>query len=67
MKIGSARVSITDQNPGLQLVALQRERCKRIFIDELPRPAAGQRWFVYFVAARCPCGNFETRGGSRVR
>jgi DNA invertase Pin-like site-specific DNA recombinase len=41
MKIGYARVSTTDQTPALQLVALKRERCKRIFIDKLPRPAAG--------------------------
>jgi DNA invertase Pin-like site-specific DNA recombinase len=34
MKIGYARVSTTDQNPALQLAALKRERCKRIFIDK---------------------------------
>jgi DNA invertase Pin-like site-specific DNA recombinase len=34
MKIGYARVSTTDQNPALQLTALKRERCKRIFIDK---------------------------------
>jgi DNA invertase Pin-like site-specific DNA recombinase len=34
MKIGYARVSTTDQNPALQLAALKRERCKRIFTDK---------------------------------
>ena len=34
MKIGYARVSTSDQNPALQLAALKRERCKRIFIDK---------------------------------
>jgi DNA invertase Pin-like site-specific DNA recombinase len=34
MKIGYARVSTGDQNPALQLAALKRERCKRIFIDK---------------------------------
>src|SRR5215210_7078134 len=34
MKIGSARVSTTDQNPALQLAALKRDRCKRIFTDK---------------------------------
>src|SRR2546428_14182540 len=34
MKIGYARVSTTDQNPALQLTALKRERCRRIFTDK---------------------------------
>ena len=34
MKIGYARVSTTEQNPALQLAALKRERCKRIFTDK---------------------------------
>src|SRR5262245_35609599 len=34
MKIGYARVSTTDQNPALQLAALKKERCGRIFIDK---------------------------------
>jgi DNA invertase Pin-like site-specific DNA recombinase len=34
MKIGYARVSTGDQNPALQLAALKRERCKRIFTDK---------------------------------
>jgi len=34
MKIGYARVSTTDQNPALQLAALKKERCRRIFTDK---------------------------------
>jgi DNA invertase Pin-like site-specific DNA recombinase len=34
MKIGYARVSTTDQNPALQLAALKKERCGRIFTDK---------------------------------
>jgi DNA invertase Pin-like site-specific DNA recombinase len=34
MKIGYARVSTDDQNPALQLAALKRARCKKIFKDE---------------------------------
>ena len=35
MKIGYARVSTSDQNPALQLAALKRERCRRIFTDKV--------------------------------
>jgi hypothetical protein len=34
MKIGYCRVSTEDQNPALQLAALQLARCKRIFTDK---------------------------------
>lgn len=34
MKIGYARVSTTDQNPALQLTALQREGCEKLFTDQ---------------------------------
>ena len=34
MKIGYARVSTTDQNPALQLAALKREGCEKIFTDK---------------------------------
>jgi DNA invertase Pin-like site-specific DNA recombinase len=34
MKIGYARVSTTDQNPALQLAALKREKCEKIFTDK---------------------------------
>jgi hypothetical protein len=37
VKIGYARVSTGDQNPALQLAALKRERCKRIFTDKASR------------------------------
>jgi len=33
MKYGCARVSTDEQNPALQLAALERERCKTIFKD----------------------------------
>jgi DNA invertase Pin-like site-specific DNA recombinase len=33
MKIGYARVSTDDQNPNLQIAALKRAGCKRIFTD----------------------------------
>lgn len=35
MKIGYARVSTDDQNPALQITALKREGCKRIFTDKI--------------------------------
>jgi DNA invertase Pin-like site-specific DNA recombinase len=35
MKIGYARVSTEDQNPALQIAALKREGCKRIFTDKI--------------------------------
>ena len=34
MKYGYARVSTEDQNPALQLAALQRASCKTVFKDE---------------------------------
>ena len=34
MNIGYARVSTEDQNPDLQLAALQQTGCKRIFTDK---------------------------------
>jgi DNA invertase Pin-like site-specific DNA recombinase len=34
MKYGYARVSTDDQNPALQLTALQKAGCKRVFKDE---------------------------------
>src|SRR5437773_8264418 len=34
MKIGHCRVSTDDQNPDLQLAALKRAGCKRIFTDK---------------------------------
>lgn len=34
MNIGYCRVSTEDQNPDLQLAALQRAGCKRIFTDK---------------------------------
>jgi DNA invertase Pin-like site-specific DNA recombinase len=35
MKIGYARVSTTDQNPALQLAALKKEGCEKIFTDKV--------------------------------
>ena len=35
MKIGDARVSTTDQNPVLQLAALRKEGCEKIFTDKV--------------------------------
>ena len=35
MNIGDARVSTEDQNPDLQLAALQQARCKRVFTDKV--------------------------------
>ena len=35
MKIGYARVSTEDQNPGLQFAALKKVGCGRIFIEKV--------------------------------
>jgi DNA invertase Pin-like site-specific DNA recombinase len=35
MKIGYARVSTMEQNPALQLSALKREGCEKIFTDKV--------------------------------
>jgi len=34
MQISYVRISTTDQNPTLQLAALKRAQCKRIFTDK---------------------------------
>ena len=34
MKYGYARVSTDDQNPALQLAALKKDGCKKLFKDE---------------------------------
>jgi hypothetical protein len=44
MMIGCALVSMEDQNPDLQLTALKRAGCKRIFIEE--PMTARERWTV---------------------
>jgi DNA invertase Pin-like site-specific DNA recombinase len=36
MKYGYARVSTVDQNPALQLAALKKAGCQKIFKDERP-------------------------------
>ena len=35
MKIGYARVSTEDQNPAMQIAALKKAGCGRLFKDEL--------------------------------
>src|SRR5713101_3791712 len=56
MKYGYARVSTVDQNPALQLAALKKGGCQKIFKDErtgekTKRPAGcGKRWLADAIA-----------------
>ncbi len=45
MKYGYARVSTEDQNPALQLVALQRAGCKTVFKDEGLSGMGSRIWY----------------------
>src|SRR5712692_4374608 len=51
MKIGYGRVSTDDQNPDLQLTALKRAGCKRIFTDKARGAYIKRLQLVKFLAS----------------
>ncbi|GHO66545.1 DNA-invertase [Ktedonobacter sp. SOSP1-52] len=54
MKIGYCRVSTDDQNPDLQLAALKRAGCKRIFTDKASGATAERQRLKKCIAALNP-------------